>query len=169
MNAPLAALLPLEMLDHVREVNARAVDACVRHCAVQQTAGGAHERTPFDVFFIARLFPYHHDLRAAWAFAENGLRAALPEFARAAICCRSAQGRQIASDGKQRGGGLHLNDRPRHSSIFELKALSETGSKTRFSLGRCGRCITMAEDVSSNWGLASRAAPPARVLQCHRA
>src|SRR5687768_15900853 len=55
MNAPLSALLELEMLDRIRHVHLRAVDARLLQRAVEQLAGGSDEWMSLLVLLIAGL------------------------------------------------------------------------------------------------------------------
>jgi hypothetical protein len=78
VNAPLAARLPFEMLDDVRDVDAPAVDAGFDERAVEEFPGRAHEWMPAQILFVPRLLADQHQLRRRRAFTENGLGPALP-------------------------------------------------------------------------------------------
>src|SRR5258705_12701863 len=62
VNPALAARLPFEMLDHVRHVNALAVDAGFFERPIEELARRADERTARDIFLIARLLANEHDV-----------------------------------------------------------------------------------------------------------
>src|SRR5436190_90275 len=74
----LAARLPLEMLDGVRHIDARAVDSGRLERLVEDPARRAHERLAGAVLLIARLFADEDRARAGGAFAEDRLGADLP-------------------------------------------------------------------------------------------
>jgi hypothetical protein len=81
MDAAFAAGLPLEMLDGVGYVNFFAVDAGFYERAIEQFACGADERFTGEIFLVAGLLADEHELTVRGTFAENGLRAELPEIA----------------------------------------------------------------------------------------
>jgi hypothetical protein len=81
VQAPLAARLPLEMLDGVGDVDGVAVDAGLGADTVEQLAGRPDEGLAGQVFLVARLLADEHDLRLLRAFAGNGLGRELPQFA----------------------------------------------------------------------------------------
>src|SRR5207247_7648629 len=81
VDAALSARLPLEVLDHVRDVGERAVDACVCERLVQESSGRPDERGAGPVFLVAGLLADEHDLGLRRAFSEDRLRARLPERA----------------------------------------------------------------------------------------
>ncbi len=76
----IAARLPFEVLDHVRHIDLRAVDARFGKSLVEQRSGRADERAAFDVFRVAGLLADEHHRRALFPFAEDGLRSGLPEM-----------------------------------------------------------------------------------------
>jgi hypothetical protein len=85
VNPPLAARLPLEVLDHVRDVDVGAIDARLDERLVEQRAGGANERPAGEVLFVARLLADEHHLRRLLSLAEDGLRPDPPEITPLAI------------------------------------------------------------------------------------
>ena len=84
MDAPLAARLPLEVLDGVRHVHRSAVDPDFRERLVEHPAGGADERPALLVLLVARLLADEHRVGIARPLAEDGLRPGAPELASAA-------------------------------------------------------------------------------------
>src|SRR5436305_4679452 len=84
VHAPLAALLELEVLDRVGDVDVGAVDPNGLEAAVELAPGGPDERPPLPVLAIARLLADHHDAGLLQALAEDGLRRVAPEVAAAA-------------------------------------------------------------------------------------
>src|SRR5438093_10521924 len=81
MNPALAARLPLEVLHDVGDVDRSAIDARSFERAIEQLACGADEWTPGEIFGVARLLAHQHQLGLTRAFAEDGLRAVLPQVA----------------------------------------------------------------------------------------
>lgn len=81
MNPPLAALDELEMLHRIGHVYLLPVEAGFAHRFTQQTARGANKWASFLILFIARLFPYHHNLSVLRPFAKHDLGRVLVEFA----------------------------------------------------------------------------------------
>jgi hypothetical protein len=55
VHAPLAARLPLEVFYCVRHVGAGSIDSGRSEAVVEHPTGGAHERSPRDVLFVAGL------------------------------------------------------------------------------------------------------------------
>ena len=94
MNAPLAARLPLEVLDDVGDVDARSVDARVGERAIEEFAGRSDERMTCEIFVVAGLLADEHQLSPRPAFTENGLRPALPEIACVTLARGLANARQ---------------------------------------------------------------------------
>src|SRR5215208_162710 len=70
---------PLEVLDDVRHVRLRPIDACLVHRLIEQAPSWADERLPFAVLAVARLLADEHHLRLAATLAEDGLRAGPPQ------------------------------------------------------------------------------------------
>jgi hypothetical protein len=87
----LAARRPLEVLDGVRHVRARTIEAGVLERAVEELPGGPHERMSLDVLAVTRLLADEHQLGVLGPFAEDRLRAGLPEWAGLAAGSRFAQ------------------------------------------------------------------------------
>src|SRR6185436_763950 len=84
VDPPLAACLPFEVLDDVRDVGARAVDACLLETLVEQPPRRPDEGMSFPVLPVAGLLPDEHQLRLRRALAEDGLRPGSPERTRLA-------------------------------------------------------------------------------------
>ena len=87
------------MLDHVRQVHRRPVDARVLQRSVQEPARRPHEGSPLDVLVVARLLAHHHHPRILRAFAEHGLGPQAPQLARAARGCGRPYGGQVRDVG----------------------------------------------------------------------
>jgi hypothetical protein len=81
----LAARLPLEVLDRVRDVHLTAIDAGFLECFVEHAAGGPDERMTGDVFLVTGLLADEHYLRRCRAFTEHGLRCVAPQVATATL------------------------------------------------------------------------------------
>src|SRR5439155_13331338 len=81
---PLAARLPLEVLDRVGHVGGPSLDARLLETAVEQSPRRPHERLPGPVLLVARLLADEHHLRGGPSGTEDGLRGGFPERARAA-------------------------------------------------------------------------------------
>src|SRR5690606_16971004 len=95
---PLAGGLPLEVLHRIGDVNLRALDARLGERLVQQSSGGADERSPREVLVVAGNLPHEKDPRAYWPLPEDGLRAGAPERAGPAAARELAQ----TSEGRAR-------------------------------------------------------------------
>ncbi len=76
VDAALAALLELEMLDRIREIDRRPVEADLLHGLRQEPARRADEGPALAIFLVSRLLAHEHDGGADRAFAEHGLRGA---------------------------------------------------------------------------------------------
>jgi hypothetical protein len=85
VDAALAALLELEMLDRVGDVDAGAVDPRVAQRAVERLAGGADERLAGEILLVAGLLADRDHRGVERAFAEYGLRRVAVERAAGAI------------------------------------------------------------------------------------
>jgi hypothetical protein len=85
VNAPLAARFPLEVLDDVGHIHGSPIDRHLREHAIQELACRSDKGTAGEIFGVARLLADQHQLGPSAAFAEDGLRAALPEIAGAAV------------------------------------------------------------------------------------
>jgi len=76
VDAALSALLELEVLDGIGDVDVASVEAGVRHRPLQELAGGAHERPALPVFLVAGLLADEGDRSADRAFAQDRTRRA---------------------------------------------------------------------------------------------
>src|SRR3546814_2321622 len=86
MEAPLAALRELEMLDRVGDVDLAAFDSGLVEHAIEHPPRRADEGATGQILLIARLLADQHDRGADGAFAEHRLRRVLIERAtRAAL------------------------------------------------------------------------------------
>ena len=94
MDAALAACLPLEVLDGVRQIRGPAIDLGLRERIVQQPPGRAHEGLPRLVLLVAGLLPDEHHRSGARALSEDGLGAELPKGAALAAGRRLVECRQ---------------------------------------------------------------------------
>jgi hypothetical protein len=74
----LAPPLEAEMLDHVREVDLRARNACRLEGFVQDAAGRPDERPALDVLAVTGLLADQHQARALAALSKHGLSRILP-------------------------------------------------------------------------------------------
>src|SRR5439155_21216166 len=74
VDAPLAAGLPLEVLDRVRDVGLPAVNPRVGERAVEQLPRGPDERRAGEILLVARLLADEHHLGRDQPLAEDGLR-----------------------------------------------------------------------------------------------
>src|SRR5262249_21547154 len=104
MNPFLAARFPLEVLDHVGHVNARAIDAGLLETLIEQSSRRADERSSLMIFLIAWLLADEEKIGGHRTLAEDRLRRAPPERAGAARGRRAAQ-RSVTSLGG--GHGTH--------------------------------------------------------------
>src|SRR5262249_30621044 len=86
VDAPLAARLPLEVLDGIGHVDLPSIDARLGERGVEKAARRPDERPAGNVLGVAGLLADHHDARRSMAFAEDRLRSPLPE--RAALARR---------------------------------------------------------------------------------
>src|ERR687887_611324 len=77
VDAPLAARLPLEVLDDVRDVGLPPVDPRLLERLVEDPAGRADERLPRLVLLVAGLLADEHHVRRPRALAEHCLRRVL--------------------------------------------------------------------------------------------
>ena len=94
MDAALAAGVPLEVLDGIRDVRRRAVDARLDERVVEDSPRRADERLAGPVLLVARLLADQHHLRSRRALAEHGLGPNFPEVAAATARSRVAEGGQ---------------------------------------------------------------------------
>src|SRR3954470_3149261 len=86
VDAPLAARLPLEVLDGVRHVGRRPVYPRQLESLVEDAPGGADEGSARLVLLIPRLLADEENPRFRRSLAEDGLRPRLPQGAAAALC-----------------------------------------------------------------------------------
>ena len=100
----------LKVLDDVGDVDLRAVDLYLLECPVEQLSRGPDERTPFEVLAVAGLLADEHDLGVLRAFAEDGLRAGLPERTGLALGSRLAEPLQTRPLWNERSGGAAAVD-----------------------------------------------------------
>src|SRR5262245_42546676 len=84
VNAPLAARLPVEMLHDVGHIDLLPIDPRGVERAGEQLAGRADKRPADSILLIAGLLTDEHESGLPRPFAEDRLRAALPQFARLA-------------------------------------------------------------------------------------
>jgi hypothetical protein len=108
MNAPVAALLELEVLDDVGQIGLVARDAGGLEAAVELLAGRSDEGPAGPVLLVSRLLAHEHDSRALEAFAEDGLRGRAPEVAAATAGGRRTQRLERALLGQERRGVVGL-------------------------------------------------------------
>src|SRR6266498_5597813 len=115
MDPALAARLPLEVLDHVRHVRERPVDARLVERLVEQTSRRSDKRAALAVLTVARLLADEHYLRALRAFTEDCLSCRTPERAGLTAVHRLPQGGEVQALGAvlRRRAGV---DRPCHST-----------------------------------------------------
>jgi hypothetical protein len=74
VQAPLAALDELEVLDGVRDVHVGAREPRLRQGRVEQRARWPDERVTLKILLVAGLLAHEQDARARWTLAEHGLR-----------------------------------------------------------------------------------------------
>src|SRR5690242_11641331 len=106
VDAALAAGLPLEVLDDVRDVDLAAVDARVLEGLVEKLPGRADERLALEVLLVARLLADEENLGLRGALAEDRLRPGLVERAGGAAGRGLAELRQARPLRNQRRRGL---------------------------------------------------------------
>jgi hypothetical protein len=86
-----AALLKLEMLDRVGDVNATSIHARLDQGLVKQKTRRPDERPAFPVFSISGLLADQHDLGFWRTFSKYGLGRVFPQRARLTGCRLSTQ------------------------------------------------------------------------------
>ena len=91
VDAPLAALLELEVLHDVRDVDAGTVEVGVVQRLVELAPRRAHERVALPVLAVAGLLADEHDPRLPRALAEHRLRRRRMEVAAAAVAARASR------------------------------------------------------------------------------
>ena len=94
VNPPLASRRPLEVLDHVGDVNQGAVDGRRFERLVQDLAGGTDEGPARPILLVAWLLTDHQDPGALGSLAEHGLGGSRPEVAGSAAGCHLPEGGQ---------------------------------------------------------------------------
>jgi len=138
VDAPLAARLPLEVLHHIGDVDAAAIDARFLQRLVQEIARRPHKGPALKVFLVPRLLADEHHGGCLLPFAEHGLRSGFPEIAGLAAGGRDLQLLQRWSRWDQRCGGLRLpNGHEEEGSIARasVKRFSLSGnSRGRFDM-----------------------------------
>ena len=102
VDATLAALLEAEVLDGVRDVRLRAVDAGRLERPVEFATGRADERPPLAILAVAGHLADEDERRVLGSLAEHGLRGGLPQVAAAAAAGGLAQ--RIESERSARAG-----------------------------------------------------------------
>src|SRR5687768_13552866 len=85
VDAPLAALLILEVLHRVGEVHVAATDARRFERDIELASRGPDERPPALVLPVTRLLADEHQRRRHWPLAEDGLRRVDPQRARTTL------------------------------------------------------------------------------------
>src|SRR5436190_9759459 len=106
VDPPLAAGLPLEVLDDVRHVDLAPVDPGFLERLVQELPRRADERLALLVLLIAGLLADEHHLRLGGALAEDGLRPGLVQRASGAAGGRLLQLRDARLLRNERRRGL---------------------------------------------------------------
>src|SRR5581483_2328278 len=101
----LPARLPLEVLDGVRDVGLRPVDARLLERPVEQLAGRPDERLAREILLVSRLLADEQHLGVSGALAEDGLRRVPVEVAPAAALHRLAEGGEGLPRREERGRG----------------------------------------------------------------
>ena len=91
MQPPLAALLELEVLHDVRQVDLVAVDADLLERAVELASRRAHERPAGAILAVTRLLADEHHPRAFESLPEDRLGRVAPEVTALALGRRLAQ------------------------------------------------------------------------------
>jgi hypothetical protein len=94
VDAPPAAKLVVEMLDHVGDEHLGTLDPSPLETLVQHAPGRPDEGVALDVLAVAGLLADQHQAGVTGALAEDRLRGPLPQLAGAAPLDRLAQRRQ---------------------------------------------------------------------------
>src|SRR4029077_3903981 len=81
VKAALAALLELEMLHRIGDIDIRSFDSGFGERTIEDPACRPDEGTPGDIFRIAGLLAHEEEPRFRGAFAEHGLRRPFPQRA----------------------------------------------------------------------------------------
>lgn len=88
MESPLAALLPVEVLHRIGDIDQSAAQAGLCQSVVKQSSGGTHKGPALTIFLVARRFTDQHQRGRRWPFAKDRLsgklvkRATLTTFGR---------------------------------------------------------------------------------------
>jgi hypothetical protein len=90
VDSPLTSQLVPEVLDHIGDVDLLARKLGAFETPVEHAARWAYKRVTLPVLSISGLLPDEHYAGAPGAFADHGLRCALPQIARAAAFDRLA-------------------------------------------------------------------------------
>src|SRR3954454_7870567 len=85
VDAPLAARLPLEVFDDVRDVDRGAIDAGVLERAIEQLPRWTDEGMAGKVLRVTRLLAHEHQPSFGRALSEYSLGPQLPKIAGAAV------------------------------------------------------------------------------------
>src|SRR4051812_16936122 len=85
VDAPPTALLELEVLHHVRDVDVVTRDPDGLERPVELAPGRSHERAALAVLLVAGLLPDEHGPGALQPFAEDGLARVAPQMAAATV------------------------------------------------------------------------------------
>jgi hypothetical protein len=94
MDTPLTTLRrhPFEMLDHICNINFRAIDSHFDQNLIEQPSRGADERVTLPVFLISGLLANKHNQRLRRPFPENRLRRVFPKITASTSCRRFLKG-----------------------------------------------------------------------------
>gem|GEM_PF-6665090 len=92
MNASLATRgrKLFEVLNHIRNVNFRAIDARLVQCLVENFPRRSNEGMASQIFLISRLFSHKNNPGPRGTFSENCLGGIFPEIAGVTIAGRRA-------------------------------------------------------------------------------
>ena len=122
---PVNALLELEVLDGVREVDGAAVDARLLEPSVELPPGRPDERPSLEVLLVAGLLADEDDARPLAALAEDRLRRGRVQVAAATPLHGVAQVGQREPLGEERlgrGRGGHAKAVPAHGYDVSAEA-----------------------------------------------
>ena len=119
------------MLHHVGDVDDLSIDARLFEGPVEQPASRTDERPARHILDVARLFPHHHDLRAARSLAEDGLSPPLVQIARLTRACRLTHRSQAQPIGKQLRNGLSGPRLERPGAALEREHRQHDGQQRR--------------------------------------
>src|SRR3954452_17486217 len=102
VDAPLSALLEVEVLDRVRDIDVFAVDAGSLERLVQLAPGRAHEWAPLAIFAVARHLAYEHHAGLLQPLAEDSLGRPPPQRTAATLAGCFTQARERLALGQER-------------------------------------------------------------------